>query len=261
MGKVIPFSKIDLYLRSKKREPGFCPGTILDANVLVSATYEIKSDHEEVIQLLELLDEHEIACFSTVTTRSEVLDFHRRMTMTEALLDLSDRKSEWRLSERERAEIKTKQGLLRSRERRKPGTDPVFTDTDLKDIKRAFSAGSFSGHHGWLKLCEGFLKGRLEQMEEELLDRGVTYISQHDESQKQHFQKNISWSNARFIAERTCLGLSDAMILNASQFSRFSFIVSTDFDVGYAALADQELKDVVMPDIKVKPYRDYHFPK
>lgn len=49
------------------------------------------------------------------------------------------------------------------------------------------------------------------------------------------------------------------MILNAFQCSRFPFIVSADFDLGYAALASKILKDVVMPDRIAKKYREYHF--
>ena len=60
-------------------------------------------------------------------------------------------------------------------------------------------------------------------------------------------------------AEATCLGLADAMIINAFQCSRFPFIISSDFDIGYAVLASKELKDVVMPDSVAKKYRDYHF--
>ena len=82
--------------------------------------------------------------------------------MTENLLDIANKKGiGWRISERERSEIKTKEGLLRSREARKPGTDSIFTDGDLKDIKRACSALPFSGHDGWLKLCSGILGWKL----------------------------------------------------------------------------------------------------
>ncbi|MGK5085147.1 hypothetical protein WDW37_17810 [Bdellovibrionota bacterium FG-1] len=87
----------------------------------------------------------------------------------------------------------------------------------------------------------------------------MTYISQHQAPQKDLFSNSIDWPAARTISEQSCLRLSDAMVLNAFQCSRFSFMVSTDFDVGYAALASNELKDVVMPDSVAKVYRDYHF--
>ena len=82
---------------------------------------------------------------------------------------------------------------------------------------------------------------------------------QHHPLQKELFHSKIDWPDAKRIAETTCLGLSDAMIVNAFQCSRFPFIVSSDFDIGYAVLASKDLKDVVMPDSVARKYRDYHF--
>ena len=90
-------------------------------------------------------------------------------------------------------------------------------------------------------------------------DRGVQYISQHDELQKELFHTIIDWPGAIELSEQTSLGLADAMILNAAQCSRFPFIISSDFDIGYAALASSELKNVVVPDSVAKKYRSYHF--
>lgn len=259
MGRVIPFSGFDRYFEEIQSRKEFCLGTILDANILISLSYDAKSNHDSMVKFFSKLDQFNIPCFTTVTTRSEVLDFHRRLMLTEHLLDATKDGSPFKLTTRSRGEIKTKEGLLTSRKKRKPGTDFVFTDTDLKDIKKAFSAGQFSGNHGWLAICESIMTGRLEILENDLLDRGVTYISQHQDSQKELFFRSIDWPDARSISEQTGLGISDAMVLNAFQCSRFPFMVSADFDVGYAALASSELKDVVMPDSAAKVYRDYHF--
>ena len=78
-------------------------------------------------------------------------------------------------------------------------------------------------------------------------------------AQKDLLAKLIEWPDARALSEGTCLGVSDAMVINALQCSKFSFMVSTDFDVGYAVLADARMKDVVMPDSVAKKYRGYHF--
>ena len=76
---------------------------------------------------------------------------------------------------------------------------------------------------------------------------------------KVFFNKKIEWVDAKRISETTCLSLSDSMILNAFQSSRFPFMVSSDFDIGYAVLASKDLKDVVMPYSVAKKYRDFHF--
>lgn len=46
----------------------------------------------------------------------------------------------------------------------------------------------------------------------------------------------------------TCLSASDAMIVNMLRCSNLPFIVSADFDVAYAVLAEDSDKVVLIPD-------------
>ncbi len=257
MGRVIPFSEFENYYQKIQKSPGFVPGTILDTNVIVSLTYDIKSNHDEVVEFVDLLQNHDFRTFATVTTKAEFLDFQRRLIMTEMLRDSLFSSSKLKLSQRAISAVQTVSGRLAQRERR--GGDPVFNDADLKEIKSAFSAGSNSGKIGWLKLCDEVLLKRLPEAETILSDCGIEYVSQHDPSQTALFKSTIGWSDAVIISAKTCLGFSDAMILNALQCSRFHFAVSTDFDLGYAALAGTEIKDVIMPDEVAKKYKALHF--
>ena len=50
MGQVIPFSEIDTYITSLEAS-GACKGTILDTNILISASYEMRDSHSEVVDL------------------------------------------------------------------------------------------------------------------------------------------------------------------------------------------------------------------
>lgn len=257
MGRVIPFSRFPAYFREIQKSPGFVAGTVLDTNIMISLTYDVKSDHEDISDfLISLQSNYDFRLFATVTTKAEFLDFQRRLIMTETLRD-AIHSSILRLSERSKAAIQSVSGRLSQRERR--GGDPVFNDSDLKEIKSAFSAGQASGKTGWLKLCDEFLSNRLPEAESLLADCGIEYVSQHDVSQSELFTRKIEWDDAVKISSKTCVGFSDAMILNAVQCSHFLFVVSADFDLGYAALASSETKDVVMPDEMVKRYRDFHF--
>ncbi|OFZ20358.1 MAG: hypothetical protein A2Z20_12620 [Bdellovibrionales bacterium RBG_16_40_8] len=195
--------------------------------------------------------------FITVNTRAEFLDFFRRVTMTESLRDLVGESPRLRITAKAKAQIQYQSGLLKRREQQ--GGDPVFTDNQIKAIKSSFSAGRFSGKSGWLAMCEEILTGRLDEIENQLNEFGVEYISQHIEQQKDLFNAEITWPPAKRLAEQSCMGFSDAMILNAAQCSRFPCIISIDFDIGYAALASAEAKDVVMPDSVAEQYRHYHF--
>ncbi len=261
MGQVIPFTEFKSYFASTRSDGSVAQGTILDTNILISLTYEVKSNHEEVMAFLmgclAPVRDQGFRLFTTVNTRSEFLDFNRRLLMTENLRDAIDEGSPWKIPAKAKAHIQYQSGQLKRREQQ--GGDPVFTDTQIKTIKSTFSAGRFSGNSSWLALCEDFLAGQLDFVEKSLANLGVEYISQHESHQKDFFHRKIDWPDAKRIAEATCLGLADAMIINAFQSSRLPFIVSSDFDIGYAVLATKELKDVVMPDSVARKYREYHF--
>lgn len=261
MGRVISFSEFKAYYSAISHSSDFAKGAILDTNILISLTYEVKNNHDEVMTFFKecLAPEREngFRLFTTVNTRSEFLDFNRRLAMTENLRDVIEWDTRWRIPAKAKAQIQYQSGQLKRREQQ--GSDPVFNDTQIKSIKSSFSAGNFSGNAGWLTLCDDFLEGKLDDFEAHLTTYGLEYISQHESSQKELFHRKIDWPDAKRIAEATCLGLSDAMIINAFQCSRFPFIVSTDFDIGYAVLASSGLKDAVMPDSAAKRYREYHF--
>ncbi len=260
MGQVVSFSEFKSYFDTICFD-ATSRGAILDTNILISLTYELKPNHEEVMgffrKYLAPEQDSDFRLFTTVNTRSEFLDFNRRLLMTENLRDVIEDKSPLKIPAKAKAQIQYQSGQLKRREQQ--GGDPVFNDTQIKMIKSIFSAGKFSGNASWLTLCDDFLEHQLDTAEKNLIDLGIEYISQHETTQQDLFQKRIDWPDAKRIAEATCLGLFDAMIINAFQCSRFPFIVSTDFDIGYAVLASKEIKDVVMPDSIAKKYRDYHF--
>ena len=256
MGKVVAFSEFDAYY-SKLPKSDAPVGTILDTNILISLSYEIESNHEEVVDFFERIDRYGIQYYATVSTKSEFLDFHRRLLITENLRTLASADSKFKIAAAARAQIQVQSGQLTRREQE--GGDAIFTDTQIKKIKSVFSAARHSSQAGWLLICESFLRGRLVDVEQVLQARGIEYISQHDLAQTELFHRKIDWPDARSISEVTCLGLSDSMILNALQCSVCPFIISTDFDIGYATLSSPPMKDVVMPDSLAKKYRSYHF--
>ena len=133
------------------------------------------------------------------------------------------------------------------------------SDVQLKKIKKEFSAGPHSGQLAWLEFCEEFLSGRLQELERDLRDSGIEYVSQNEPSQSHLFHTKIDWPEAMEISEKTGVSFSDSMILNAFQCSSCPFIVSMDFDVGYAVLADPRMKDAIMPDRIANEFRHYHF--
>ncbi|MGE3683323.1 MAG: hypothetical protein AB7G93_16485 [Bdellovibrionales bacterium] len=259
MGGVIPFSTAESFV-ARVAGAGKPVRAILDTNVLIAISYEIKDSHDEVAKLVRQLTAAGVAFFATVTTRAEFMDFHRRLMLTETLVDLVDGHSRAKVPRAAADEIKKSYASVKSKQAR-DGSDPIFNDSQLKAIKGEFSAGPHSGHLGWLKVCEVSLRGYVEQVEKQLADAGITYLSPNEPSQRQLFNGPLEWPAAASLVERTGLSVSDAMILNALNRSACQFAVSMDFDFGFAVMADQSNKDVVMPDSIEREYRHYHFGK
>ncbi len=62
---------------------------IVDSNLLIAFFDEINSNHDEVFDFFEALgDKAEVSFFTTITTKSEFLDYQRRRFLTEGLLEL-----------------------------------------------------------------------------------------------------------------------------------------------------------------------------
>jgi hypothetical protein len=257
VGRVVPFSDFQKYVGDLRRRPDFFGGAILDTNILIAMSYEVKKEHEWVSELLDIALEEGFRLFATVTTKSEFIEFHRRLVMTESLIDLADPHSEIKIHKAGKAAINVATGSMRANAKR--GGDPVFTDTQLKNIKRSFSAGPHSGYAGWLKICKEILSGKLSEIVLRLNVRDVEYVSPHD-PQTNIFNRTLEWDAAIKLSEMTNISVSDAMILNALHATKCPFIISLDFDIGYAALSDSAHKDVVMPDNDVREFRNYHFP-
>lgn len=259
MGRVIPFSAIESYLESIK-DVDAPRGTILDTNVLISASYEIRDSHKDVVNAWDMLLQKGYRLFATVNTRSEYLEFQRRLILTENLFDLLDEYSTVKIPKKAKAKTQALKGSLKTSLVADPDKDEVFNESQLKKIKKEFSAGPHSGQKGWLEICDLYLKGQIETEDVALMDRGVEYISPNIESQKELFNTYLGWTGAIGICEKTGTAFSDSMILNALKSSNLLFVVTLDFDIGYAALSDPNMKDVVVPDRLFKDYRYYHFP-
>lgn len=259
MGQVIPFSEVNGYIDSLHASDA-AVHAILDTNILAALTYEVKPNHEKVTDLMFQLESKGVGLFATVNTKQEFVDFHRRLLLTENLLDITDAHSKVKIHREAKQQIQRAHASIMSRHKTH-GSDPIFSDTQIKDIKREFSAGSHSGHMGWLSFCVVYLKLQLLDIEQRLEDRGITYLSPNDSTQAAYFTTSpLRWPDAIGLVCHTGISMTDAMILNCLRSSTCQFVVSTDFDLGFAVLADATFnKAVVMPDDMCREFRHYHF--
>lgn len=260
MGRVIPFSEASSYIDALHASDS-AVHAILDTNILAALTYEVKPNHETVTDLMFQLENKGVGLFATVNTKQEFVDFHRRLLLTETLLDITDAHSKVKIHREAKQQIQRAHASIMSRHKTH-GSDPIFSDTQIKDIKREFSAGSHSGHMGWLTFCTVYLRSQLLDIEQRLEDRGITYLSPNDPAQASFFTTSpLRWPDAIGLVCHTGISMTDAMILNCLRSSVCQFVVSTDFDLGFAVLADTTFnKAVVMPDDICREFRYYHFP-
>ena len=259
MGRVIPFSKIESYLGALEKQDA-PKRTILDTNVLISSSYELSDSQEIVSDVLDILKSKKYRLFATVNTRSEYLEFQRRMILTEGLFDVVDEYSKIKISSRARAKIQTLKGSLKTSIASDPDKPEAFNESQLKKIKKEFSAGPHSGQKSWLELCDVYLRDQIKLADQDLIERRVEYISPNEPTQADLFNSTIGWDKAIEICEKSGAAFSDSMILNALKSSKLLFVVTLDFDIGYAALSDPNMKDVVVPDRLFKEFKNYHFP-
>src|SRR3989338_5529014 len=96
-------------------------GVVADANVLISASYDLDSANAKAVQFFDLLAEKNIPILCNVIAKLEFLEIHRRIIFTEALLDFESQVDKSLLpkevaskfnSIRSRAGAKMKQGQL-----------------------------------------------------------------------------------------------------------------------------------------------------
>src|SRR3989338_9204037 len=114
MGKVVGFSELPEYLSQLDKEGATFKATILDTNVLITSSYEVRDDFYDVVKVLDTLSGHGFRFFATVNTRAEFLEFHRRLILTENLLDSIDEHSKLKLPTHARAKIQSLKGSLKA---------------------------------------------------------------------------------------------------------------------------------------------------
>jgi hypothetical protein len=239
---------------------------LVDSNILISNWDELHSNHSQVKDFLEKLDKKaNVIFFTTVTTKAEFLDYQRRRLITDGLLSLTGY-PEISLAINSSAKISTVKGRKNTREAnefkrsQREGDDVdsqflYFRDSEIKEIKKTFRARDTEQDTGWLKICETFLEERLIQ-EEQLVDELCTYLSVHKEEQKHLFNNNnVDWKNATAISAKTAMGFSDSMILNMFLETNIEYMVTLDFDLIYAAAVSAGDKKVLLPDNRIKDFK------
>lgn len=242
MGRAVAYSDVDVFFQSVDG----AKGCLIDTNFLISLTEENHKFHDDSVFIYEKLAEYEIAAHTTVSARTEFVDYQRRMKMTETLMDMLSPASRWRTSEAIKKVLRAHRGWIDNQAAK--DDLPVLSDSRLKEIKQAFLPKTQSGQVGWIELCKEHLSGQLWNMWREVEDSlGINYVELRAEESKQFLETDLNWKNMFTLAEETCLGSNDAMILNVLNSSAFPFVVSADYDLAYGVMKTGS-KAILVPD-------------
>jgi hypothetical protein len=239
----IQFSEIDRLL-DESRDLPLC---LADTSFLIAISDEDHIFHEEAQFLCEKFSEHNMKLFVSVTARSEFIDYHRRVIITETLMDMLAPTSKWKISSTVRDVLKTQRGWIDNQAR--SDNEPYLSDSRIKICKQAFLPKTQSGHIGWTELCKEYLAGRLFTAWESVSNTlDLNYIDMRADDVKELFRKELHWDSMYRLAEESALGSQDAMILNLFDCSILPFVVTMDFDLAYGALQSTQDKVALVPD-------------
>jgi hypothetical protein len=243
LGQALPFSDADRFFHQTDARGG----CLADTSFLIAVSNEDHHFHEDSRFLFEKLIQYKIPIFATVTTRSEFVDYQRRVIMTETLMDMLAPTSKWKISSSVREVLRSQKGWIDNQARVE--NDPYLPDNRLKKCKQAFLPKNESGQIGWVELCREYLSGKLQMAWDEIADSlSLNYIDMRSEDSKSLFEKELKWESMYVLCEATALGSSDAMILNFLDSSIFKLIITADYDLTYGTILNTQNKIALVPD-------------
>ncbi|NOT80014.1 MAG: hypothetical protein HOP07_13550 [Bacteriovoracaceae bacterium] len=257
---------------------------ILDANVIIAYRDKNHKDHDTIREFFGGLNKitKNVSLFTSVTTKAEFLEYYRRKTITEAILQLYKiNKTQKIISDTVKQEIENQirnRNLRQKREVEKQvqfekvlesqSVDTTemdiegfsidanyFKDSEIKSIKKSFRARNVQEEKGWLAFCSVMLMERMHSYEK-LLDELCHYLTSRDDvSQKYFIKKDVEWRMATQICGETGMGYSDAMILNMANHTTIETILTLDFDLVYGGHFSAMTKVLLTPTDRLKNYK------
>jgi predicted nucleic acid-binding protein len=243
LGQAFPFSEVDSYFL--KSNPSF--GCIADTTFLIAIANKDHDFHDDAQFLFEKLVQYKVPIYATVTTRSEFIDYHRRVIMTETLMDMLAPTSKWKISSFVREILRSQKGWIDNQARTE--NDPYLTDTRIKKCKQAFLPKTQSGQIGWMALCNEYLYGRLQAAWNEIEEAlSINYIDMRSGNSTSLFINELKWENMYTLSEESAMGSSDAMILNLLKSSIFNFVITSDYDLAYGTMLSTKDKTALVPE-------------
>ncbi|MCY4643517.1 MAG: hypothetical protein OXB88_02770 [Bacteriovoracales bacterium] len=249
MATILPFSSIKDYLDLEESSRK----AFLDTNILISYSHDTDKFHDETMVLVYQLDRYDFRMYCNTTTRSEFMDYQRRLIITEELAwfskelqGISQNSDMAKLLKSHRAKVR----------RRADENDPlVLSDKGIKNFKRKLSCSFDKIENLWLYFCFKNLSSKLETTWSlTCQSMKLEYLSLRQDDVSPDVVQKVEWKEVYKISETTGLSMSDSMILNIFLCTNIPYLFTTDFDLIYAASIIPSRKYVFCPDNMYKRY-------
>ncbi len=233
-------------------------GLMVDSSVLISATDDADSGNSKATEFLDVVIEEKTPIFCNVVVRSEFLQKHRRIILSEVLFEFATKADRSKL----RPEIARTfdKWLKLAPNNESPLPKLRLNETPLKEIKRLLMGEiADDGREVWTAICRDLVGTKLGTAWETADDEfGLNFLSTRDPVLSAILPLEPQWEDAVRIIEKVGIGSSDAMILNMFFTSELHAIATSDFEFAHAVQFLRPDRVCFVPDKSVKELRDFH---
>ena len=242
MAVVKPSSSIKDYLDIKKSSKK----VFLDTNILVSYSHKRDLYYEDSLEAISILESNDFQFYCNTITRSEYMDFKRRLIITEELLSFADSINLKNDGDMHRILAKMKHSYEKKID---SGKLYVCSDRDIKGFRKKLSRPKGEVENLWMCFCENRLLTNLIHAWKLISSKlDINYLSTRKDGESPEINQPLTWDSAHRISGKTGISMNDAMILNIFQSSSIPFLITTDFDIIYAASVLPSDKYIFCPD-------------
>ncbi len=226
------------------QRPNVKDGIVLDTNILISLTYDFDKYFDSTNDFFNNLTEDQIPLFCNISVKSEFLEIQRRIIFTEALLSFESATKLAILP----IELAKKLASIRSNQqkREKDNRDPLrLSDAEIKAFKQLMIKETKSSGNLWTEFCAELINRTLHDVWNKTVEQfGFNFLSLRYTDKNNYMLNPPSWDKVIDLMSFEGLSSSDAMILNMYYSTKFSAIVSNDFDIGHSVFSRNDSNEL-----------------
>ncbi|MBI3534785.1 MAG: hypothetical protein HY072_04790 [Deltaproteobacteria bacterium] len=205
-------------------------GCIVDTNLLFAASFPLDTYNEWAEGVFKTLHSLNIPIFTNLNVRSEFIELNRRVLIPEGLVDMYND-----LAGNLTLELEQQLKSLKTLKQKAANGNRTFkfNDSDIKKYRRLLTKFIHtSGSNGWDLFCRDYFCPYIKDVWNDVIgELKIQFLGTREIESGEFFTSRPEWKDMVDVVGRTGIGSSDAMIVNMFLKSKFSLIVTTDYDV------------------------------